>query len=64
LADRGAGIDDNIIAFSQSKNPTLKKIYEQTVETLPEYEVVQIKDSETGKTEFVTLKEANARGAK
>jgi len=63
LADRGAGIDENVVAFARSKNPVLKKIYQQTVESLPEYKVIEI-ENEAGKREFVTMKEAIARGAK
>jgi hypothetical protein len=64
LADRGAGIEDSMVAFANSKNPVLKKIYEQTLEAYPEFRVVNV-ENDKGEKRRVTLAEARKlRGEK
>lgn len=62
LADRGADITENVIAFSQSKNPTLKKIYDQTVEAHPDLKVSKFVDDQTGEVTFMTEREFKKLG--
>lgn len=64
LADRGGDISENLVAFKNSKNATLNTIYQQTIEAHPDLKVVKIEDEDSGKIEFVTIREAKARGAK
>lgn len=61
LADRGAGIDDNVIAFAQSKNKTLNTIYSQVAQQNPDYKVVEIED-DNGNKRFVTMKQFKELG--